>query len=152
MLDQAPEEQVEAGGHDDVLGPSLDPVAAMLERGVHAEIVAELLGGVADEFKSAPLRPIRLTDGRLRLPGQFRLDQAAPLIGKAWSRRGDATGPRILADTVGGYVSEWLQRVPEPGEEIVIDGTPVEIEAVDSGAVTSLIVGPRPQVFEEDGR
>ncbi|MEO8076069.1 MAG: hemolysin family protein [Acidobacteriota bacterium] len=116
------------------------------------DVVAELLGGVADEFKSAPLRPIRLSDGRLRLPGQLRLDQAAPLIGKAWSRRGDATGPRIQADTVGGYVSEWLQRVPEPGEEIVIDGTPVEIEAVDGGAVTTLIVGQRPQVFEEDGR
>jgi CBS domain containing-hemolysin-like protein len=46
-------------------------------------------------------------------------------------------------------VSEWLGRVPEPGEEIVIDGTPVEIESLDGGAVSSLIVGERPQPFQD---
>jgi putative hemolysin len=116
------------------------------------DVVAELLGGVADEFKSATLRPIRLSDGRLRLPGQLRLEQAAPLIGKTWSRQAEGRVIGASADTVGGYVSAWLDRVPEPGEEIVIDGTPIEIESVDGGAVTSVIVGSRPQPFEEKPR
>ena len=33
------------------------------------DVLGELLGGVADEFKAAQPRPIRLSDGRLRLPG-----------------------------------------------------------------------------------
>lgn len=107
------------------------------------DVVGELLGGVADEFKAAQLRPIRLSDGRLRLPGLMRLEQAGPLIGRPWAGR---------ADTVGGLVLERLQRVPEPGEEVVIDGVRVEIEAVDAGAVASVIVGERPLVREGDNR
>jgi CBS domain containing-hemolysin-like protein len=106
------------------------------------DVVGELLGGVADEFKAAQLRPMRLSDGRLRLPGLMRLDQAAPLIDQPWSGR---------AETVGGYVLERLQRVPEPAEEVHIDNVPVEIEAVDeSGAVTSIIVGRRPDARDGD--
>ncbi len=99
------------------------------------DVLGELLGGVADEFKAPAARPIRLSDGRLRLPGLMRLEQAAPLIGGAWR------GP---AETVGAHVLQALQRVPEPGEEVVVDGQHVEIEAVDAGAVTSVIVGERP--------
>jgi magnesium and cobalt exporter, CNNM family len=116
------------------------------------DVVAELLGGVADEFKSAPLRPIRLSDGRLRLPGQMRLDQAGPLIGQAWTRERQAGGTGGQADTIGAYVTESLGRVPEPGEEIVIDGTPVEIESVDGGTVTSVIVGERPTPGEDESK
>src|SRR3954466_4583932 len=82
------------------------------------DVVGELLGGVADEFKGAQVRPIRLSDGRLRLPGQMRVDQAVPLIGLPWSG----------ADTVGGLIVERLHRVPEPGEELVVDGVAFEIE------------------------
>src|SRR5215213_7820183 len=99
------------------------------------DVVGELLGGVADEFKSVQVRPIRLSDGRLRLPGSMRLEQAAPLIGKGW---------RGTQETVGAYVAAALGRVPEPGEEIVVQDTPVEIEAVEGGAIASVIVGHRP--------
>jgi putative hemolysin len=105
------------------------------------DVVGELLGGVADEFKGAQLRPIRLSDGRLRLPGLMRLDQAVPLIGHPWSG---------TADTVGGLIVERLGRVPAPGEETVIEGVPVEIEAVEGGAVASVIVGARPVVLDGD--
>src|SRR3954465_15606734 len=77
------------------------------------DVVGELLGGVADEFKGAQVRPIRLSDGRLRLPGLRRVEQAARLIGHPWSGS---------AETVGAYVVERLRRVPEPGENIVVDG------------------------------
>ena len=42
------------------------------------DVLGELLGGVADEFKAPQVRPIRLSDGRLRLPGAMRLEQASP--------------------------------------------------------------------------
>jgi magnesium and cobalt exporter, CNNM family len=105
------------------------------------DVVGELLGGVADEFKAAQLRPIRLSDGRLRLPGLMRLDQAAPLIGRPWNGQ---------TDTIGGFVRERLHRVPEPGEEVDVDGVHIEVEAVENGAVTSVIIGERPVVLDGD--
>ena len=96
------------------------------------DVLGELLGGVADEFKSAQLRPMRLSDGRIRVPGLMRPEQAAPLIGRPWGGK---------AETVGSYIVESLQRVPEPGEEVVIEGVPVEIEAAEGATVTSVIVG-----------
>ena len=107
------------------------------------DVVGELLGGVADEFKGAQLRPIRLSDGRLRLPGLMRLEQAVPLIGQPWVGH---------AETVGGFVVERLRKIPAPGDEVLVDGVQVEIEAVDGGAVTSVIVGARPVVRDGDDR
>lgn len=98
------------------------------------DVVGELLGGVADEFKSAQARPIRLSDGRLRLPGSMRVDQAAPLVGAPWGG---------LDETIGSHLALALARLPEPGEEFDIDGTRVEIEAVEGGAITSVIFGNR---------
>jgi putative hemolysin len=98
------------------------------------DVVAELLGGVADEFKTMQVRPIRLSDGRIRLPGSMRLDQAAALVGDGWR------GPD---ETVGARLAAVLGRIPEPGEELVFDGTPVEIEAVEGATIASVIVGER---------
>jgi putative hemolysin len=98
------------------------------------DVLGELLGGVADEFKPEQARPIRLSDGRLRLPGSMRLDQAAPLVGAPW---------RGLEETIGSHLALAIGRLPEPGEEFDIDGTRVEIEAVEGGAITSVIFGNR---------
>src|SRR5262249_42606413 len=99
------------------------------------DVVAELLGGVADEFKSVQTRPIRLSDGRLRIPGSMRLAQAAPLVGSEWK---DIDRP------VGEKVSRVLGGTPEPGDELELHGLHVEIEAVEGNAVASVIVGDRP--------
>jgi CBS domain containing-hemolysin-like protein len=106
------------------------------------DVVGELLGGVADEFKTAQLRPIRLTDGRLRLPGMMRLDQAAPLVGAEW---------RGGAETVGSLIVATAGRIPEPGEQLVVHGADVEIESVEGDTVTSVIVG-RPPASSEGAR
>jgi CBS domain containing-hemolysin-like protein len=98
------------------------------------DVVAELLGGVADEFKTMQVRPIRLSDGRLRIPGSMRLEQAAPLIADAW---------RGSDETVGAHLATVLGGIPEAGEEFDIDGAHVEIEAVEGDAIASVIVGQR---------
>lgn len=95
------------------------------------DVVAELLGGVSDEFKVAPLRAILLPDGRVRLPGSMRLDQAAPVLG-AW-RGGN--------ETVAEHIVTALGRVPEPGERSTVDDVEVEIEVVEAGAIASVIIG-----------
>ncbi len=95
------------------------------------DVVGELLGGVSDEFKAAQLRAILLPDGRVRLPGAMRLDQAAPVVG-AW---------RGGLETVASHIVSALGRFPEPGERVTIDGLEVEIEVVEAGHIASVIVG-----------
>jgi magnesium and cobalt exporter, CNNM family len=95
------------------------------------DVVGELLGGVSDEFKAAQLRAILLPDGRVRLAGAMRLDQAAPVLG-AW---------RGGTETVAAHIIASIGRVPEPGEHVTIDGLDVEIELVEVGHIGSVIVG-----------
>ena len=95
------------------------------------DVVGELLGGVSDEFKVAQLRAILLPDGRVRVPGAMRLDQAAPVVG-GWSGS---------PETVASLIVRVLGRFPEPGEQMSIDGLDVEIEVVEAGHIGSVIVG-----------
>jgi CBS domain containing-hemolysin-like protein len=44
---------------------------------------------------------------------------------------------------VAGHLPAALGRIPEAGEEFDIDGTRVEIEAVEGGVITSVIFGHR---------
>ena len=71
----------------------------------------------------------------------MQLDQAAPLVGAEW---------RGQQGTVADRITSVLARVPEPGEEFDIDGLHVELEALEAGAITSVIVGDRPRQ-EENG-
>ncbi len=105
-----------------------------------ADVVAELLGGVADEFKAAESRPLRLPDGRVRLPAALRMDQAAPLAGARW---------RPSAEPLGAYIRRILKRVPEQGEQFDLEGTHVEIEVIEGGAIMSVIAGAPPHLDDD---
>jgi putative hemolysin len=97
------------------------------------DVVAELLGGVSDEFKGATARPILLSDGSVRLPGTMRVDQAAQVLGADW--RGDG-------DTVGTFITKILGGVPAEGEHVSINGVDIVIEAVEGDVVSSALVLP----------
>ncbi len=97
------------------------------------DVVAELIGGVSDEFKGAPARAILLPDGSVRLPGEMRVDQAAQVIGADWKSPGD---------TVGTFVPRALGGVPAPGEQVTIRGVEILIEAVEDDVVSSAVVLP----------
>ena len=100
------------------------------------DVVAELIGGVSDEFKAAPARAILLADGSVRVPGEMRVDQAAQVLGADWKSPGD---------TVGKFIPRTLGGVPAPGEQVSINGVELVIEAVEEDAVASAVVLP-PQV------
>ncbi|MSR35889.1 MAG: HlyC/CorC family transporter [Gemmatimonadetes bacterium] len=98
-----------------------------------SDILQEILGGVADEFKTGEPSAERLPDGRLRLPGSLRLEDAASLLGAGWE--GEAA-------TLGGFLMERLERLPRVGERVVIDGVAVEIEAMSGRGVASVVATP----------
>jgi CBS domain containing-hemolysin-like protein len=97
------------------------------------DVVGELLGHVPDEFKASRLLPLRLSDGRVRLPGALPMDRASLWVEGAWP-----PGPL----TVDEFVRRQAGRIPEPLEQLTIAGLAAEVEAVEGGTVTSLIVAP----------
>jgi putative hemolysin len=103
------------------------------------DVLTEVMGEIADEFRVNEPRPEKLDDGRVRLPGWLRLDEAEPWIGMLWEGE---------ADTVGGRVMEELGHVPRTGETVEIDGVRVEVESVSGHAVASVLATP----WEPEGR
>ena len=98
------------------------------------DVVAELIGGVSDEFKGATARALLLADGSVRLPGAMRLEQAALVVGAPW---------RSPGDTVSSFLSKRIGGSPATGEHVTIEGIAIVIEAVDDdGAVSSALVLP----------
>lgn len=104
------------------------------------DVLGELLGGVPDEFKAPRLLPLRLTDGRVRLPGELPLERARVWVEGAWPTDDF---------TVGDFFVREIGRVPEPGERLDIWELPVEIESVENGRISSVIVTP-PRSDEDD--
>ncbi len=101
------------------------------------DLLMEVLGE-GDTSPGGSEAPERQPDGRLRMSGRLRVDEAYEWTGVQWEGE---------SDTVGGIVAEALGRVPRPGDRAVIDGVEVEVERVEHLAVDSLLV--RPAVTEE---
>jgi putative hemolysin len=96
------------------------------------DILDEIFGGIADEFKAAP-EPRTLPDGRVRLTGRTSRADVEKWTGVTWT--GDAY-------SIGGLIIERLGRFPESGEKLTIDGVEIEVEQVRGHAVESVLLKP----------
>ncbi len=99
------------------------------------DVLSQLVGEVADEFKGEDPEPERLPDGRVRLPGELHLDEAQAWTGVPWDG--------YEAVTVGGRVAAELGRIPEGGERLLVNGVPVEVERMDGQTVVAVLVTTR---------
>jgi putative hemolysin len=127
----------EQRSHQALVVDSAGEVAGMITL---EDVLGELLGGVPDEFKASRLLPLRLTDGRVRLPGELPLDQARVWVEGAWPSEG----------SVGALVRREAGRLPEPGEEFVVGGLPVQIESVENDRIASVIVDTRDETAGDE--
>ena len=103
------------------------------------DVLGELLGSVPDEFKAPRLLPLRLTDGRVRLPGDLPLERARVWVEGAWPTDDI---------TVGEFIVREASRMPEPGETLEVWELTVEIESVENDRISSVIVTP-PRLDED---
>ena len=94
------------------------------------DLLAEVFGEVGDEFKPGEPIPVTLADGRVRLPGQLPVQDAAALLGTSW---------RTSAATVNGLVTEALGRLPVPGDMATIGDVVFEVEGVRRRALVSVL-------------
>ena len=104
------------------------------------DVLGELIGNVPDEFKSPRLLPLRLTDGRVRLPGALPLERARVWVEGTWPHG---------SDTVSDFIVAALGRLPGAAERVEVLDLPVEIESIENGAIASAIVTP-PHVEDDD--
>ena len=105
------------------------------------DVLSELLGTMPDEFKAQRLVPLRLTDGRVRLPGALPLERARLWVEGAWP---------IGTETVGAFIRQAIGRAPDPGDRFEVSELPVEIESVEDGVPTSVIVTPPAELSDEE--
>ena len=96
------------------------------------DLLVEVLGDTR-ALHGGEEEPVLLPDGRVRLPGRMRVDAAEDWLGVLWL--GDS-------DTLSGVISERLGRIPQAGERLEVFGVEVEVEAVDSLVVVSLLARP----------
>lgn len=97
------------------------------------DLLIELLGDMADEFKESEIKPEILPDGSIRVPGIIRLDDVEGFTRNIW--KGEAT-------TVGGYIIECIERIPKTGETVNIKGIEVKIEKVEKNTISSILILP----------
>ena len=94
------------------------------------DVLSELVGDVGDEFKAADPVAETLPDGRIRLPGEMAVDDAAVLLTTKWET--DTT-------TVGGLVTGGLGHFPAAGETVTIGDYEFEVERVAERAVEAVV-------------
>ncbi|HEX8246428.1 MAG TPA: hemolysin family protein [Longimicrobium sp.] len=106
------------------------------------DVLTEVMGDVGDELKGDEPGPERLPDGRVRLPGWMRVDEAEPWIGAYLEGE---------SDTLGGRITEELGHVPAVGERVEIQGVEIEVESVLHHAVAWVTATPRRAGRERGG-
>jgi CBS domain containing-hemolysin-like protein len=95
------------------------------------DVLTELIGDVGDEFKEGEPVPEVLADGRIRLPGDTAVQDAAALLGSEWETD---------VSTVGGLVTEALGHLPAPGERVTIGDYEFTVERVIDRAIETVVV------------
>jgi CBS domain containing-hemolysin-like protein len=97
------------------------------------DVVEELVGDVADEHDRRRGGVARQADGSWGVPGVLRPDELR-----------ETTGLRVpegtTYETLAGLVMDRLGRLPEAGDEVVVDGVALRVEVVETRRVERLRV------------
>jgi CBS domain containing-hemolysin-like protein len=111
------------------------------------DMVEEIVGEIRDEHEPGhDLEPDK--DGGYIVSGSFDLDHLLELFDFRPSGSTEST-------TVGGLVTEWMGRVPDPGDSVERDGIRIEVLAandlrVDQVRISKAIPAPNPNGKEKE--
>ena len=94
------------------------------------DIIEEIVGELEDEEEGEPPESLRREDGWLVVRGDTPVGDVEDELGIEIVDGGEAT--------IGGHVVEMLGRVPDPGEQLVLLGHDLVIEAVDEARIDEL--------------
>jgi CBS domain containing-hemolysin-like protein len=104
------------------------------------DILEEIVGEIRDEFDEEEPSVRKLNDGSYSMDGRAPIQLANEALGSDFASED--------FDTIGGLVLGQLGRLPEVGDEIVLDGYVLHVDEVDGPRVAQVVVRER---GEEDG-
>jgi putative hemolysin len=94
------------------------------------DLLAELLGQITGKGRFGQPAPARLPDGRFRLPGLMRVEDAAELLD---------VNLKVNAATIAGLVLHSAGHLPRRGEKFVVPGVEFEVEDVEHQAIRAVL-------------
>lgn len=100
------------------------------------DLIEEIFGDISDEFDADHREAALGQDGRLLLEGDIDLKRLAAILGASLEYE--------EVDTLGGAILAALGAIPEPGQEIRLQGIDFRVEKVSGYAVAQVSVEPPP--------
>ena len=105
------------------------------------DLLEEIVGEIFDEYDRDEPLVTELDDGGFLLDARLPIDDFNDLLG---------TAIELEADSIGGLFVELAGRIPEPGEEIEVEGVSITAREVEGTRIRSLLVKPRADADRED--
>jgi len=96
------------------------------------DVLEQLVGKIEDEFDHEEPEAFVEEDGRLIVDGQAPIRSLAERLGFELETHSETT--------VGGYLSEYVARVPQAGERLEMHGHQIEVLEVDETKVCRLAI------------
>ena len=101
------------------------------------DLLEEIVGEIEDEFDLPDESVERVDDATIRIDGTFPIDDFNEQFGAAL--------PGEDYHTLAGFVFGQLGRMPEPGDEVRVDGVRFHVDAVEGTRIDRLTVTFEPQ-------
>ena len=106
------------------------------------DVLEELVGEIYDEHDEVEEEVVEQEDGTLIVDGNMQLQELLEKFG--------AKNDEYDADTVGGWASEMLEKVPEVGDSFTLDRHQFTVTEMDGFRVTRMKVTELPEEKKEE--
>jgi putative hemolysin len=99
------------------------------------DLLEEIVGEIQDEYDEEEPLVVRLDEDRARVDGRASIEDLLEI----WDIRGPLEDEEEY-DTVGGLVYHRKGGIPEPGDEVQVDGLRLTVESTDGRRVGKVLV------------
>ena len=106
------------------------------------DVLEELVGEIYDEHDEVSEEVVEQEDGTLIVDGNMQLEELLAKFG--------VEDDKYDADTVGGWASEMLEKVPEVGDTFRLENHEFTVTEMDGFRVTKVQVTDLPEEQEEE--
>jgi CBS domain containing-hemolysin-like protein len=122
----------------------IDEYGGMAGVATMEDIIEQLVGEVQDEYDEEEEESVHTEGNEIVVDGMMSLNEAIERFGKPVGEP--------ASTTLGGYVAEVLDRIPELNDTVAFDGYDVSVEEMDGLRVAKLrfVKRPAPHPTESD--
>lgn len=117
----------------------IDEYGGMAGVATMEDIIEQLVGEVQDEYDIEEEEPIQAEGDETVVDGMVSITEASERFGNP--------GGEPVSTTIGGYIAEQLDRIPELHDSVVFGKYDVSVEEMDGLRVAKVRFSKRPQVL-----